>query len=194
MTLRAVKFPAIDEADACAASLSARRSPQSIESRATPSPPMMGFEEGFEAGARAKAQELDAALAAIERVRLEISDQMAQLEVQYRKQCAAALAEIINAAAPAISEAAANSAIASIFDDAAGAAPRVDLTLRASSDVFDAIRTAREIEPPAGIELDPDLAPGTLHARWRGGELECDVGRSLFAIVEFLNSQSGRPL
>jgi hypothetical protein len=35
---------------------------------------------------------------------------------------------------------------------------------------------------------DERLAPGAMIVRWRDGGLDCDLGRSLFAIVDFLNS------
>jgi hypothetical protein len=151
------------------------------------------FENGFEAGARAKSGEVGAALTALLAARDQIDRRTNALEAQYRQQCAATLAEIIGAAAPSICEAAARNAIASIFSDAAGAAALPDLTLRASPDVFDAIKG--EVPPVHAdvFSIDPALAPGTIEARWLEGGLDCDVGRSLFAIVEFLNAQSAQP-
>lgn len=151
------------------------------------------FDKGYEAGARAKADEVGAALAALHAARQEIDSRIATLEAQYRRQCAATLAEIISAAAPSICEAAARDAIAGIFTDAAGAPELPELTLRASPDILDAIKSGVPHDLAATLTIDAELAPGTLTARWRDGGLDCDVGRSLFAIVEFLNAQSAQP-
>ena len=155
---------------------------------ATPAP--SDFETGYAAGVEAKSGEVGTALAALDAARREIESRIAILEAQYRRQCAATLAEIISAAAPAICEAAARGAIAEIFDSAPGAAAPPELTLRASPDILEAIKGEVDPAQAALFTIDDALAPGSLEAHWRDGGLDCDVGRSLFAIVEFLNAQS----
>lgn len=179
MRRRAAIFPAINRAPAPGpdAAASARSD----------------FEKGYEAGARAKSDEVGAALSALLAARAEIDRRAATLEAHYRRQCAATLAEIISAAAPSICEAAARDAIAGIFNDAAGAEVFPELTLRASPDVVEAIKGDVRRDVSAILTIDAALQPGTIEARWREGGLDCDVGRSLFAIVEFLNAQTAHP-
>lgn len=190
MTLRAVKLPAMNAAAARPLRLWSSFDTESEPGADAPAQP--GFDDGFEAGSRAKEAELGAALDAIGRAQREIEERMNALDSSYRRQCAATLARIISAAAPAICETAAQSAIARIFNDAVGDAPRAELTLTVSQDIHDVIQGARGGDLPAAIAIDADLPPGSLQARWRDGGLDCDVGRSLFAIVEFLNSEAGQ--
>ncbi|MDZ7628411.1 MAG: hypothetical protein U5J99_08425 [Parvularculaceae bacterium] len=176
--------------------------PESLKHRAailpaissSPSPAMdatararSDFEMGYEAGADAKSGEVHAALAALVAAKQEIDARVATLEARYRQRCAATLAEIISAAAPAICEAAAREAIAGVFN---GAAAPPALVLRASPDVLDAIKGAVTETLSTSLTIDDGLAPGTVQARWGDGGLDCHVGQSLFAIVEFLNAQS----
>lgn len=153
--------------------------------------PANPYDEGFKAGLLAKTEEVEGALIALRDARERLEARNEALDIEYRRQCATTLAQIISAAAPAICEAAAHSSIAQIFD---GAAARAELTLRASVDVADKIA---ELLPGAAsyhLAPDADLAPGTIEAQWKDGGVNCDLGRSLFAIVEFLNSHSAPSL
>ncbi len=174
MRLRAAVLPAINPAPRLA-------SDASEDTRSE-------FEEGYEAGARAKFGEIETALAALLAARADLDRCTAALEAQFRRQCAATLAEIISAAAPSICAAAAREAIAGIFGHAAGPATFSELKLRASPDILEAIKDAVSPHQSAYFTMDDTLAPGTLEARWSDGGLDCDVGRSLFAIVEILNA------
>jgi flagellar biosynthesis/type III secretory pathway protein FliH len=149
---------------------------------------LTAYQKGFEAGARSKAGAIDAALAALDRAHQDLKERMASLDGVYREQSASTLAQIISAAAPAISEAAAKSAIIQIFDDADDESAHPDLSIRVSPDIFDAISEAKNGPAPYCLMRDDSLEAGTVRARWRDGSLECDVGRSLFRIVEFLNA------
>ncbi len=144
-----------------------------------------GYEDGFRAGAQEREAELSAALAELRRAKVAIDSRADTLETHYRAKCSQTLAQIISAAAPAICEAAARAAITQIFDDAAGSAPP-SLSLALSPDLHAAFGD----DAGGEFAIDQDLAPGTLVARWRDGGLDCEVGRSLFAIVDFLNSQA----
>jgi len=144
------------------------------------------YEEGFRAGHQAKAEELAATLDALAGAKTDLERQAGALEALYRKRCAATLAQIIAAAAPAICETAAREAISEVFSNSGGDAPRLSLSLLASSDIHAAVGP----EAPVDLIIDDSLAPGTLMARWNDGGLDCDVGKSLFAIVAFLNAQA----
>lgn len=135
---------------------------------------------------REREAELAAAIAALARAKTDIESRAAALDAHYRACCAKTLAQIIAAAAPAICETAARTAIARVFDETARTAAPPSLTLASSADIFAALGG----DAAATLLMDDTLAPGTLVARWRDGGLDCDVGRSLFAIVDFLNAQT----
>lgn len=136
-------------------------------------------------------QALADAITAIEAARIELQAQTEALEAHYRRECASTLAALISAAAPAISEAAAKDAIASVFREERGDAQPADIAFVAAPDLFEIVRDecARR-SPPVNVDVDERLEPGALRIRWNGGGLDCDVGRSLFAIVEFLSATS----
>lgn len=144
------------------------------------------YKQGFQAGFQAKSEELAATLDVLAGAKTDLERQAGALEALYRKRCAATLAQIIAAAAPAICEAAAREAITEVFSHAGGDAPRLSLSLLASSDIHAAI----SLQAPVDLIIDDSLAPGTLIARWNEGGFDCDVGKSLFAIVDLLNAQA----
>lgn len=138
-----------------------------------------------------QSQALAEAIAAIDAARVDLQSQSAALEAHYRRECASTLAALISAAAPAISEAAAKDAIASVFREERGDMQPADLTFVAAPDLHEIVREAcARRSPPVSITIDESLEPGALRIRWNGGGLDCDVGRSLFAIVEFLSALS----
>ncbi len=142
-------------------------------------------------GAAAETGRTAAALDALEQARSELLQRIESLEAQYRKRCVAMLAQIVSAAAPAICEAAARGAIGRIFDDETGAVPLSEIEMTAAPDIFEALHEAcLQRSPPLNLAADERLEPGALRMRWKDGGLDCDVGRSLFAIVDFLNAQS----
>jgi hypothetical protein len=134
------------------------------------------------------------ALAAIEAARVELQSRTQALEAHYRQECAATLARLINAAAPSICEAAARDAIAGVFAEERGETATELFSIVASPDVVDVIRgmCAGRSDVP-DILVEETMDPGTLEIRWAGGGLDCDVGRSLFAITEFLTTSQQHP-
>jgi hypothetical protein len=130
------------------------------------------------------------ALLGLEEMRKELEARMDRLEGRYRHECASSLAQIISAAAPSISEAAARDAIAAVFAEERKSVRAEILSFVVSPDLHDVVqseRLRRSIDLP--VEVDESLEPGAMRIRWPGGGLDCDVGRSLFAIVDFLSSQ-----
>lgn len=149
------------------------------------------FDDGFAAGFAQRTADLTGVFEAVETARHELEKRLSTLESAYRARCASVLAEIISAAAPAVTEASARMAVAGIIEESLGDGVSGAVTLTCASDIFELLqRACAEAATAVELSADPDLPPGALKARWSGGGMDCDVGRSLFAIVEFLNAQS----
>lgn len=147
--------------------------------------------DAFEAGALPPTPppEWAAALDAIEGVHQDLQERMRTLEAEYRIKCASTIARIVSVAAPSICERAARDAISSIFDAECVEPGQRLLEITAAPDIMaiirdECLRRSHAIK----IEEDSALPPGSFRCHWPGGGLECDVGRSLFAIVEALSS------
>lgn len=129
------------------------------------------------------------ALANLESARKDLEMQMERLESRFRRECASSLAQIVSAAAPSICEAAAKDAIAAVFTEERKDVRADVVSFLISPDIYEAVeaeRNRRFVDLP--VTIDESLKPGSVRIRWSGGGLDCDVGRSLFAIVEFLSS------
>ena len=149
------------------------------------------FEDGFAAGFAQRSAELARAFEAVDHARCELERRLTTLESAYRARCAGVLAEIISAAAPSIAEASARMAIAGVIEESLGDSVSAPVAVTCAPDIFETLQEACAGAASAvDLRLDPDLPPGAMKARWSGGGLDCDVGRSLFAIIEFLNAQS----
>lgn len=130
-----------------------------------------------------------AALASLEAARAEIELRTHQLERHFRNESAAMLARIVNAAAPSICEAGARDAIAMIFSEERMELGEEVVSIVVSPDIFNLVQAEcaqRSITPP--LNVDETLEAGAIRIRWSGGGLDCDIGHSLFAIVELLTS------
>lgn len=144
-----------------------------------------------ETGAATQDSELlSEALIGLEKARNELAGRMESFEERFRQECASTLAQIISAAAPSICEAAAKDAIAAIFTDEREEMRAEVISFVASPDIYGVVQAEcdrRSIETL--IKIDEELEPGAIRVRWPGGGFECDVGRSLFSIVEFISSK-----
>jgi len=156
------------------------------EKSSNPVTPLLGS-LGEEA---ARTEKLQNALDVLTQATNEIHRQIGEMEAHYLRKCAGTVAQIISAAAPAICEAAAQAAIARVLDEAAGSSAIAEVSIKVAPDLYETLREACEQRAlPMSLHSDEGLAPGALQVRWREGGLDCDLGRSLFAIVDFLNSQ-----
>jgi len=156
-----------------------------LEKSSNPVTPLLGSldEEAARAG------KLQNALDALSQATNEIHRQLGEMESHYLRKCAGTVAQIISAAAPAICEAAAQAAIARVLDEAAGSSAIAEVSITVAPDLYDTLREACDRYVfPMNFLSDERLAPGAMRVRWRDGGLDCDLGRSLFAIVDFLNS------
>jgi hypothetical protein len=129
------------------------------------------------------------ALTSLEAARAEIELRTHQLEQHFRNESTAMLARIVSAAAPSICEAAARDAIAMIFNEARMGLGEEVVSIVVSPDLFDLVQmecAQRSVTPP--VDVDQTLEAGAMRVRCPGGGLDCDIGHSLFAIVEFLSS------
>ncbi|MFN0024065.1 MAG: hypothetical protein ACKVS5_09200 [Parvularculaceae bacterium] len=196
MTLSGLRFKLISPDGETRPSLAAFAAPLSAKADSkvdtAPTLPPRDFDAGYARGAADERAAIAGALHALDACKSTLELQLAGLEETYRKRCAALLAQILKAAIPPISEAAARATIARLFEDATGKPQHANVAIVAAPDIHDALQAfCEQFDPAISMQSDLSLAPGTLQARWNSGGIDCDVGRSLFAIVELLNSGSG---